>query len=165
MRDWISGNVRRAALLRRLLAPDSGLLGQGVRYALVGGTAALVYLLATTLLALVVGLPFQLALTIGFLLSMAFHFTMQRVFVWANRDGFALPLHHQAGRYLSVAAAQYAATSLATSLLPGALGLSTEIVYLATVVLLTAFNFMVFRHGVFHANVRVAHSEGEACEA
>ncbi len=161
MREWIS---ERAALLRRLLAPDSGLLGQGVRFVIVGGIAAVIYLLTTTLLALVVGLPFQVALTIGFLLAMAFHFTMQRLFVWANREGFALAFHHQAGRYLAMAGAQYGVTSAATSLLPAVLGLPTEMVYLGTAMLLPVVNFMVFRYGVFHAKAPIAHREGEPCE-
>ncbi len=163
MREGISGKARRAVpLLRRLLSPDSGILGQWVRFAMVGGVAALIYLLTTTLLALVVGLPFQIALTIGFLLSMAFHFTMQRVFVWANRDGFSLPFHHQAGRYLSLAATQYGVTSATTSLLPRALGVPTEVVYVVTVGLLAATNFLVYRHGVFHARVPIAHADSDS---
>lgn len=148
MRAWISAKV---ALLRGLLVRDSGVLGQGVRFALVGGTSALIYLISTTVLALVVGLPFQVALTIGFCLTISFHFTMQRVFVWANSDGFALPFAHQAGRYLAMAGTQYGVTSATTSLLPSALGIPTEIVYLATAAILATTNFIVFRHGVFHA--------------
>src|SRR5580692_7756333 len=69
------------AFLKAALSPDSGLLGQGVRFALVGGFVALVYLLTTTILALVVHLPFQLALAIGFCVAITVHFTLQRVFV------------------------------------------------------------------------------------
>ena len=136
-----------------LLTPGSGLLGQGVRFALVGGLAAVVYLSTTTLLALVVGIPFEVALPIGFCLGVLVHFTLQRIFVWAHRDGFALPLHRQASRYLLVAGVQYVVTAVTTALLPGALGLPTELVYLATVLLLTGCNFVVFRNGVFHAKV------------
>jgi putative flippase GtrA len=162
MRESISGEARRAVLLlRRLLAPDSGLLGQWVRFAIVGGATALIYLLTTTLLAFVVGLPFQVALTIGFCFAMAFHFTMQRVFVWANSDGFALPFHHQAGRYLAMAGAQYGVASATTSLLPSLLGLPIEVVYVATVLLLPIVNFLVFRHGVFHAKIPLAHPHPE----
>jgi putative flippase GtrA len=136
---------------RRLLDPESGLLGQGVRFALVGGLVALVYLLTTTFLAVVVGLPFQVALPIGFAVGITVHFTLQRVFVWAHGDAYALPLRRQAGRYLVVAGAQYGVTAVATSLLPRALGLPTEVVYLGIVMLLVSANFVVFRHGVFHA--------------
>jgi putative flippase GtrA len=136
---------------RSLRSPSSGLLGQGVRFALAGGTVALVYLGTTTVLADVVGMPFQAALAIGFCVGLMVHFTLQRVFVWTHHEEFALPLRHQAGRYLAVAAMQYGVTAASTSLLPSALGLPTEIVYLATVAVILCTNFLVFRHGIFHS--------------
>ena len=139
-------------LIRTLRAPESGLLGQGVRYALAGGTVALVYLLTTLLLAEVVGLPFQAALAIGFCLALMVHFSLQRLFVWTHHEEFALPLHHQAGRYLLVAGIQYGVTVASTSLLPPLLGIPVEVVYLATVAVVVCANFLVFRHGIFHAS-------------
>jgi putative flippase GtrA len=137
--------------VRALRTPESGVLGQGVRFALSGGTVALVYLGTTTVLADVVGLPFQAALAIGFSVAIAVHFTLQRLFVWTHHEEFALPLHHQAGRYLAVAAAQYGVTAASTALLPTALGVSTELVYLATVAVVLSVNFLVFRQAIFHA--------------
>jgi hypothetical protein len=64
-----------------------------------------------------------------------------------------LPLPHQLGRYLLVAGTQYGVTAASTSLLPSAFGLPTEAVYLATVLLLVSANFLLFRHGIFHAKV------------
>jgi putative flippase GtrA len=136
---------------QRLLISDSGLFGQGVRFALVGSLAAVVYLLTTTVLALLLGVPFEVALPIGFCLGMVVHFTLQRVFVWGHGARFALRLHQQASRYLLVAGAQYGVTAASTAALPHALGIPTEVVYLATVVLLTGCNFVIFRNGVFHA--------------
>jgi putative flippase GtrA len=127
-------------------------LGQGLRFALAGGVVALVYLLSTLTLSAVVGLPFQLALAIGFCMGLAVHFTLQRFFVWAPRGGFALPLHHQVGRYLLVTGAQYGITAVSVALLPAALGLPTEVVYLATAALITSANFLIFRNGVFHVS-------------
>ncbi len=129
---------------------DSGLTGQGVRYALTGVVVALVYLLATTLLAVVVGLPFQAALPIGFALAISVHFTLQRLFVWVHHEQFALPFRHQARRYLTVVLVQYGLTAASTALLPGALGLPTEAVYLITALLLAGVNFLLFRSVVFH---------------
>jgi putative flippase GtrA len=137
-------------VVRSLRSPSSGLLGQSVRFALAGGTVALVYLTTTIVLAEVVGVPFQVALAIGFCVGLIVHFTLQRVFVWTHHEGFALPLHHQAGRYLIVAGVQYGVTAASTSLLPTALGVSTEIVYLVTVAIVFSVNFLVFRHGIFH---------------
>jgi hypothetical protein len=65
--------------------------------------------------------------------------------------GVALPLHHQAGRYLIVASVQYGVTAASTSLLPTALGVSTEILYLVTVAVVVSVNFLVFRHRIFQA--------------
>jgi putative flippase GtrA len=134
-----------------LRSPSSGLFGQGVRFALAGGTVALVYLTTTTLLADVGGLPFQMALAIGFGVGLVVHFTLQRMFVWRAREEFALPLRHQVGRYLAAAAVQYGVTAASTSLLPSALGVSTEVVYLATVTVVLSTNFLVFRFGIFHS--------------
>lgn len=152
--------VREASLLtnarklaQTLKTPESGLLGQGTRFVIAGGSVALVYLVTTTVLAEVVGMPFQAALAIGFCVGLVVHFTLQRTFVWTHHEEFALPLHHQAGRYLAVAAVQYGVTAASTSLLPAALGLPTEIVYLATVAVVLSTNFLVFRHGIFHSKL------------
>ena len=128
--------------------------GQGFRFALTGGFVAVVYLGTTTLLATVVGVAFEVALAIGFVVAIITHFTLQRVFVWAHVDGYALALRHQVGRYLVLAGLQYGTTAAATAVLPRALGLSTEIVYLATVTVLTAINFVVFRTSIFHPGER-----------
>jgi putative flippase GtrA len=121
------------------------------RFALSGGVVTLVYLLTTTVLAEVAGLPFQLALAIGFVVGLAVHFTLQRTFVWVHHEEFALPMHRQAGRYLLVAAVQYGFTAASTALLPQALGVPVEAVYLVTVAVVVTVNFIVFRMLVFHA--------------
>ena len=112
---------------------------------------ALVYLTITIVLADLVRLPFQAALIIGFLVATGVHFTLQRMFVWIHHEEFALPMHHQAARYLAAASVQYGVTAASTSLLPGALSVSTEIVYLATVAVVISINFLAFRHAIFHA--------------
>jgi putative flippase GtrA len=121
-----------------------------VRFAVAGGIVALTYLSTTLLLADVFGVAFQLALAIGFCISLVVHFSLQRLFVWVHHEEFALPLHHQAGRYLIAAGVQYGITAASTSLLPSLLGVSTEAVYLVTVALIICANFLVFRHGIFH---------------
>jgi putative flippase GtrA len=127
------------------------LLRTMMRFALVGGTGIIVYTAVTTVLATIVGIPFQVALAIGFCATLAVHFTLQRVFVWAHHEGFALPLQHQLRRYLTVSGAQYGATAASISLLPNALGLPTEAVYIVTVLTLAAANFLLFRSRIFHA--------------
>lgn len=112
---------------------------------------ALWYLGMTTFLADVCGVPFQLALAIGFVTALFLHFTLQRLFVWVHRREFVLPLHHQVARYLVVAALQYAVTVAVTLVLPHALDLPVTPVYYATVIAFASMNFLVFRGGIFHA--------------
>jgi putative flippase GtrA len=149
---------RAIGAARALLSPSAGVVGQGVRFAVAGGIVAVTYPATTLLLADVVGLPFQVALAIGFCIGLAVHFSLQRLFVWVHHEEFALPLHHQAGRYLLAAGVQYGITAASTSLLPSLLGVSTEAVYLVTLAVIICTNFLVFRHGIFHAK---APADGE----
>jgi putative flippase GtrA len=122
-----------------------------VRFGMVGGLVTLFYLTTTTLLYKVAGLPFQAALAIGFVASLLLHFTLQRLFVWIHADGFALPFRHQVGRYVAMAGTQYGCTVAATAVLPNALGVATEIVYLVTMVIVTTAGFLLMRFVIFHA--------------
>jgi putative flippase GtrA len=149
-------------LVHALREPDPGILRQGFRFALAGSTVALVYLTTTTVLAEVFGVPFQAALAIGFAVAVIVHFTLQRLFVWTHHEEFALPLRHQVGRYLALAGAQYGVTAASTSLLPSVLNVSTELVYLGTVAVVLSVNFLVFRHGIFHAKPAVPGGDQEA---
>jgi len=150
-----SASGHRAPRAWGLRLRGSGLLGQGGRYVLAGCTATVVYLGTTTVLADVVGLPFQIALVIGFCVGLVAHFTLQRFFVWAHHEEYALSFNRQAARYLVVAGAQYGLTAASTSVLPSALGLPVEIVYVATVAGLVSVNFLIFRNGVFHPKAPV----------
>ncbi len=141
--------VRAAA--RTLRSPSSGVLGQGVRFLFAGGIVVVVYVTTTTVLADVVGLHFQVALLIGFAVAMLVQFNLYRVFVWAHHEEFALPVHHQVGRYLAAAGVNYGLTAAATAVLPGVLGVPTEAVYLVMVAALPVMNFVVLRYVIFHA--------------
>ncbi len=134
-----------------LLSPHSGLYGQILRFGLAGGSVALLYVAVTTVLSQVLGVPFELALAIGFVSGLLLHFTLQRVFVWTHHEEFALGLRNQVGRYLTMAAAQYGTTAASVALLPGALGVATEIVYLVTMAVVTTTGFLVMRLLIFHA--------------
>jgi putative flippase GtrA len=141
---------RVSELVRTLRSPDSGLLGQGARFAIAGATVWIVSTSVTLGLA-AGGLPFEAALAIGFSVGLVVHFTLQRFFVWVHHEDFALAFHHQLGRYLAVAATQYATLAAATGILPGLVGLPDSVVYLATMATIVCLNFLVFRNGVFHA--------------
>jgi putative flippase GtrA len=146
--------------LRSISSPFSadagrGLFSQGVRYAISGVIVATVYFTVTTVLSLVAKMPFQVALAIGFCLSIFVHFTLQRFFVWTDQRGYALSFRYQVGRYLIAAGAQYAVAATTTSLLPSLLGVSTEAVYIVSALFTASVNFLVFRKRVFHANAVV----------
>lgn len=147
--------TKTRSFLLSLLTPDSGILGQGMRFTIAGSIVTVVYLGTTTLFAKVANMPFQLALITGFSIALVVHFTLQRLFVWTHHEEFALPLHHQLGRYLTVSAAQYGLTAASVAVMPSVLGLSAEVVYLATVAVVYSVNFLVFRHGIFHADSTV----------
>jgi putative flippase GtrA len=138
------------AFLRDLRSPRWGLAGQGIRFAIAGCVVAIVYVTLTLALHDGLGVPFQIALVSGFVCGVALHFTLQRVFVWRHYERFALAIHSQAVRYLGLSASQYALTALSTSRLPGVLGLPLEVVYVATMIVVGAVNFLVFRGRVFH---------------
>jgi putative flippase GtrA len=122
-----------------------------VRFLLAGGVVVIVYVTTTIVLADVVGVHFQVALAIGFGVALVVQFTLYRVFVWTHNEDYALPMHHQAGRYLLAAAVGYGLTAACTSVLPSALGVPTEAVYLVMVAALPVINFVVFRYVIFHA--------------
>lgn len=140
------------ALIRGVRSTELGVAGQGLRFAIAGSVVAVVYLTLTTVLHSVLGLSFQLALVLGFSVALAVHFTLQRGFVWRHDGAFALPVHHQAFRYLSVCFAQYGLTALSTAELPKLLDLPVEGVYVVTVIVLAGLNFILFRGRVFHSD-------------
>ena len=147
---------RTARLVARVRTLDRALLGQGVRYAVAGAGVACVYILTTLFLANVAGMHFQIALAIGFVTAVTTHFFAHRLFVWGHETDFALSATSQASRYVPLTIAQYAFTALTTSVLPSALGVSTDLVYLATVVCVTLVTFVLLRTRVFHAEQRQA---------
>ena len=146
-----SGLKLARAFLRDIRSPEWGIAGQGIRFAIAGAAVAALYVAVTTLLHDAFSVPFQIALAVGFVVSVALHFTLQRLFVWRHREQFALAVHRQAVRYLCVCGSQYGVTALSTSQLPGLVGLPVEVVYLLTMLSVAGINFLVFRGRVFHA--------------
>jgi putative flippase GtrA len=134
-------------------------LGQGLRFGIAGASVALLYVAVTTILSDAVGLPFEVALVIGFTASICTHFTLQRYFVWLHHGDFALSVRVQALRYLLVAGCQYGLTAASTAVLPGVLDVRVEIVYLATFAVVTPTAFVFFRRGIFHPQALEEHPE------
>lgn len=149
-RDDVDPSVDRRAAWAELR-------GQGFRFVLVGAIVAGVYVGTTTLLAEVIGVPFEVSLAIGFALAIVTHFSLQRLYVWRHAAAFALSLHHQVARYLAMAGLQYGLTAAITATLPHAFGVSPEVVYLPTVLVIAVTNFLIFRSRIFHAAIDPLH--------
>jgi putative flippase GtrA len=111
---------------------------------------AAVYVGGTLLLSGPVGLPIQAAIPIAYAVAVAFHFLLQRVFVFRHDGGFALSVREQVVRYLLIAATQYPATAALTALLPAIFDLSDQVAYLITAAIISLTSFFVLRLGVFH---------------
>ena len=137
--------------VRHVRATDIGLIGRGLRYVIAGGIVTGIYLTITTVLANIFGVPFQLALGIGFATALVVHFSLQRFFVWVHIEEFSLSVRGQIGRYLLVAATQYGTTAAVTAFLPSVLHISTTIVFFAWTICIAASNFVIFGRGIFHA--------------
>lgn len=114
------------------------------------GGVALVYLGATLVLSGPLGLPIQLAIPVAYVTAVALHFLLQRLVVFPSAKAFALSMHRQVVRYIGLGVAQYGVTALSTGLLPEILGTSEKVVYVATVIVLSAITFAVLRFRVFH---------------
>jgi putative flippase GtrA len=142
---------RIVAVIVWIRRPELGILGQGIRYGIAGATVALVSLGGTIALAQGFGLPFEAAFAIGYTLALITHFTLQRFFVWSHHEEFALPVHQQLVRYLPVALSNYGIVALAIAVLPRALGISSLVVYVVTLLLVTLLSFLILRSRVFHA--------------
>jgi putative flippase GtrA len=121
------------------------------RYLIGGGTTAAVYIGLTLLLSGPAGVNIQIAIPIAYTCSLVVHFSLQRWFVWAHHEEYALASHVQVGRYLLLALAQYAFTATATAVLPSALGVSAQLVYVVSAVLAAVLAFLAMRYLVFHA--------------
>lgn len=121
-----------------------------LRYILVGGFTASVYLSMGVLLSGPVGMNIQLAIPIAYGTSLILHFSFQRYFVWAHKEQYELGAGRQGARYLMLAGAQYIVTALAAAFLPDLLGVSQQVVFVGGAVVATAIVATVMRFHIFH---------------
>jgi putative flippase GtrA len=129
-----------------------GLLhAQITRFALTGTVVAAVYFAVTTALVVLADASTQLAVVVGYLCSLAVHFTANRRFVFASSTGYALHLSVQGSRYLVVALSSYGCTALLVALAKRT-DLPELLVALAVPVLFAAVTFVTLRGWVFRAH-------------
>src|SRR4051812_36832460 len=113
------------------------LLGQMLRFVGAGVLVTCLYLGLTGVLASVAGAPFQAAVAIGYFTSVAVHFVLHRLFVFATDDEYQLGVGGQLSRYLVLVVAQYGVTAAAVAVLPELLGVDRFVAWLAAVVTVT----------------------------
>jgi len=123
---------------------------QLVRFGLTGALVFAVYTGGTLLLSGPLGVPIVLAIGIAFVLALALNFTMQRHFVFHDHDTFALGVRAQFGRYLLAAVTNYVVTAVIVSTVPQATGLSQELVFVLTAMVMSLITFTVVRGWIFH---------------
>lgn len=124
---------------------------QFTRFALTGTVVAAVYLAVTTALAVLADAPTQLAVVVGYVCSLAVHFTANRRFVFASSAGYALHLSAQGSRYLVVVLSSYGCTALLVALAKRT-DLPELLVALGVPVLFAAVTFVTLRGWVFRAH-------------
>lgn len=112
--------------------------------ALVGGSH-----LALVTVAVLAGVPIQLALALSFIVALAMHFTLNRQWVFVADAGYALHLTRQGLRYLAVAATSYAGTSTAVASLPDVLGVHELVVLFLATAAMACFSFAALNLWVF----------------
>jgi putative flippase GtrA len=145
--------VRNSALAQWLAGfrVSSATHHQALRYVVSGGVVTVANLGLGLLLSGPLGIPIQIAICIAFVASLLLNYTLQRLFVFADRESFALAGASQFTRYIQLGAAQYVFTALATAVLPGLLGVSQQVVFVAAALFAAAVTFVVLRLAVFHA--------------
>jgi len=123
---------------------------QLARFGLVGALVFAIYTGGTLLLSGPLDVPIVLAIAVAYLVGVTVHFTLQRHFVFWDRDAFALPVNAQLKRYAVAGVCQYTITAVAVSTLPHVIGGSQQVVFLLTVVAISLVSFTVLRGWIFH---------------
>jgi putative flippase GtrA len=123
---------------------------QLARFGLTGALVFAVYTGGTLLLSGPLGVPIVAAIAMTYPVVVVIHFTMQRRFVFLDRDAFALPLKGKLLRYFTALICNYALTTALVITLPHALGVSQEIVFVGVVIVVSLLSFALLRGWIFH---------------
>jgi putative flippase GtrA len=123
---------------------------QLARFGLTGALVFAVYTGGTLLLSGPLGVPIVLAIGIASVLALVLNFTMQRHFVFLDHDTFALGVRAQFGRYVLAVGINYLITSVIVSTVPQALGVSQQLVFVITAMVMSLVSFTVVRGWIFH---------------
>lgn len=123
------------------------------KFAFTGAFVALVHLGLVSLLVLL-GLPIQIALAIGYVVALAFHFTMNRQWVFSDESGYALHISRQGVRYVLLAGFSYAVTATAVAVLPDLIGIHEMVAFVGSTLGMAGVSFLLLHAWVFRAGTR-----------
>lgn len=136
---------RGASLVRR-----AAVTPVASRFLLTGALVAAVHLLLAAGLILA-GVHPQVALVVTFAVVLSLHFTLNRQWVFAPDQGYALHLSRQGFRYLTVAGISYVVTAVAIAILPEALDVPVLAIFLVVTAIMACVNFLLLRLWVFRS--------------
>lgn len=120
-----------------------------IRYLLVGGTTAFVYLGMTALLVKGAAMPVQAGVAISYAVAVTIYFVLQRSFVFAREEKFALALRAQLRRFVIVCILQYVATAALVAAFTSA-GLPDFGAVVAAAAIVAPSMFVILRTKLFH---------------
>ena len=123
---------------------------QFARYALAGAITLMVGAGTVMALTAITGMAIQLAIFCSYPLLITMHFSLQRHFVFPERNAFTLTTSTQLRRYLVICAGHYACVAVGTAGIARLTSLSSRAAYLIMVATMPLIVFMTFRRRVFH---------------
>jgi putative flippase GtrA len=96
-----------------------------------------------------IGLPRQASLVIAYAGALVVHFTVNRQFVFAPRQGYAQGVSAHGTRYLVTAAIVYVITAVGLAVLPEWLGIAPYVAWLLITGTIGVLNFFLLGRFVF----------------
>ena len=136
--------------LRREYGQMRELIPHASRYVVSALVVGVAYLGLPLLLSGPGGLPLQAVIPVALVIACVLHYLLQRHFVFADRATYTLSAGRQAQAYVPIVLAQYCVIAASTGALPSLLHADEQLVYAATVCVVSAATFLILRSYVFH---------------
>jgi putative flippase GtrA len=99
-----------------------------------------------------VGLPFQFAFLLAYLVAVTVHLQLHRVFTFAGDGEYVLVRRNQAVRFVAVVVGQYAFIALSVAVFAPLLEVPDLVVYLGAIAVMSLANYLALAAKVFHTH-------------
>ena len=119
--------------------------GQFLRYALTGGSGVILDMATLVLFREILGFTPVLAVALNQFLVLGYNFTLNKYWSFENRD----PSPRQLRRYLTLAAGNYLFSVGTMYLFSHLFGWDYRLVRMGTIVVMTSWNFLLYKHWVY----------------